>query len=69
MHALHLILVAEVTRVEVAAGPRYSRVVVGHPFAFVSGGATLQSAARAEGLTTEPPFDHLTPEEQPGDAG
>jgi predicted nucleic acid-binding protein len=60
VHALHLILVAEVTRVEVAAG---------HPFTFVSGDATLQTAARAEGLTTETPFDHLTPEEQPGDAG
>jgi len=132
VHALHLILVAEVTRVEVAAGLaviervgrirraqrvreyqrftshliqryaiiplttddfvtaahltqhhplkaydavqlavalRYGRVVAGHPFIFVSGDATLQTAARAEGLATETPFDHIAPEDQPGNAG
>jgi hypothetical protein len=38
--------------------------VVGHLFTFVSGDATLLTAARAEGLSTATPFDHITSEEQ-----
>ena len=54
--------------VQLAVALRYGRVVVGHPFTFISGDATLLTAARAEGLTTETPFDHIVPDEQPGDA-
>ena len=52
--------------VQLAVALRVGRVVVGHPFTFVSGDATLLTAARAEGLTTETPFDHIAPDEQSG---
>jgi hypothetical protein len=55
--------------VQLAVALRYGRVVAGQPFTFVSGDATLLTATRAEGLTAETPFDHIAPEEQPGDAG
>ncbi len=55
--------------VQLAVVLRVGRVVVGHPFTFVSGDVTLLTAVRAEGLTTETPFDHIAPKEHPGDVG
>jgi predicted nucleic acid-binding protein len=55
--------------VQLAVALRYGLVLAGHPFTFVSGDTTLLTAARAEGLATENPFDHVTPEEQPGHTG
>lgn len=55
--------------VQLAVALRYGLVLAEHPFTFVSGDATLLTAARAEGLATESPFDHVTPEEQPGYTG
>jgi predicted nucleic acid-binding protein len=55
--------------VQLAVALRISRVVVVHALTVVSGDATLLSAARAEGLTTETPFDHVAPEEHPGRNG
>lgn len=55
--------------VQFAVALRYGLVLAGHPFTFISGDTSLLTAARAEGLATENPFDHVTPEEQPGHAG
>lgn len=48
---------------QLAVALRYDRVLVGHPVIFISGDATLLTAARAEGLSTETPFDHIAPGE------
>jgi hypothetical protein len=55
--------------VQLAVALRIGRAVVEHPCTMVSGDATLLSAARAEGLTTETPFDYVAPEERPGHTG
>jgi hypothetical protein len=55
--------------VQLAVALRYVLVLVGHPFTFVSGDDTLLAAARAEELSTENPFDHVSPEERPGHPG
>ena len=55
--------------VQLAIALRAREVVAGHPFTFVSGDGTLLTAARAEGLPTENPFDHVIPEERLGSSG
>jgi predicted nucleic acid-binding protein len=55
--------------VQLAVALRYNRMVVRHPCTFISGDGTLLTAARAERLTVETPFDHIAPEEHPGNAG
>ena len=55
--------------VQLAVALRIGRAVVEHPCTMVSGDATLLSAARAEGLTTETPFEYVAPEERPGHTG
>jgi uncharacterized protein len=52
--------------VQLAVALRYGIVLTGHPFTFVSGDTTLLTAAHGEGLATENPFNHVTPEEQSG---
>ena len=54
--------------VQLAVALRYAGIlaVFGLPLTFVSGDATLLAAARAEGLPTENPFDHVAPEDAPG---
>lgn len=52
--------------VQLAVALRYGTILSGHPFTFVSGDGTLLAAAQAEGLATENPFEHATPDERPG---
>jgi predicted nucleic acid-binding protein len=51
--------------VQLAVALRYARILAafGLPLVFVSGDAALLAAARAEGLPTENPFDHVAPED------
>ena len=51
--------------VQLAVALRYARILAafGLPLIFVSGDAALLNAARAEGLTTDNPFDHISPED------
>lgn len=49
--------------VQLAAALRSRGVIAAHPFTFVCGDTTLISAAKAEGLAGENPFDHVTPED------
>jgi predicted nucleic acid-binding protein len=51
--------------VQLAVALRYARILAafGLPLVFVSGDAALLTAARAEGLPTENPFDHVAPED------
>jgi predicted nucleic acid-binding protein len=51
--------------VQLAIALRYHRLLTGspHPCIFVSGDASLLNAARAEGLSTDNPFDHVVPED------
>jgi predicted nucleic acid-binding protein len=51
--------------VQLAVALRYGPVLAGHPFTFVSGDDTLLAAARAEELSIENPFDHVSSEERP----
>ena len=54
--------------VQLAVALRYADILaaLGLPLTFVSGDAALLAAARAEGLPTENPFDHVAPEDTPG---
>jgi len=54
--------------VQLAVALRYASILaaLGLPLTFVSGDAALLVAARAEGLPTENPFDHVAPEDAPG---
>ena len=47
--------------VQLAAALRVRGVVAAHQFTFVCGDTTLIAAAKAEGLASENPFDHVTP--------
>jgi hypothetical protein len=51
--------------VQLAVALRYARILAafGLPLVFVSGDAALLTAARAEGLPTENPFDHVATED------
>ena len=51
--------------VQLAVALRYARILAafGLPLIFVSGDAALLNAARAEGLPTDNPFDHVSPED------
>ena len=51
--------------VQLAVALRYARILAafGLPLIFVSGDAALLNAARAEGLTTDNLFDHISPED------
>ena len=53
--------------VQLAVALRYARILAafGLPLIFISGDAALLNAARAEGLSTENPFDHIAPEDAP----
>jgi len=53
--------------VQLAVALRHSRALAAHDFAltFVSGDDTLLAAAQAEGLTTDNPFDHVSPRDTP----
>src|SRR5262249_45764135 len=55
--------------VQLAVALRYSQILSGHPFTFVSGDGTLLAAAQVEGLITENPFDYAVPNESPGRSG
>jgi predicted nucleic acid-binding protein len=55
--------------VQLAVVMRSGRVLAGYPFTFVSGDDPLLTAARAEGLATENPFDHVASEDIPGRFG
>jgi len=57
--------------VQLAVALRYARILAafGLPLIFVSGDAALLAAARAEGLPTDNPFDHVAPEDIPGPSG
>jgi predicted nucleic acid-binding protein len=52
--------------IQLAVALRYGQILYGHPFTFISGDGTLLTAAQVEGLITENPFDHVTPEERSG---
>jgi predicted nucleic acid-binding protein len=56
--------------VQLAVALRRSRGLAVHNLAitFVCGDATLTSAAQAEGLPTENPFDHISPQDNPTNA-
>jgi len=51
--------------VQLAVALRYASILAALrlPLTFVSGDAALLAAARAEGLPTENPFDHVAPED------
>ena len=51
--------------VQLAIALRARVVIASYPFTFVSGDGTLLTAARAEDLSTENPFDHVISEERP----
>jgi len=53
--------------VQLAVALRYGRFLAAFdlPLVFVSGDATLLAAAQAEGLSTDNPFDHVSPEDKP----
>jgi len=53
--------------VQLAVALRYARILAafGLPLIFISGDAALLNAARAEGLSTENPFDHIALEDAP----
>jgi uncharacterized protein len=51
--------------VQLAIALRARVIVAGHPFTFVSGDGTLLTAAQAESLSTENPFDHVIRAERP----
>ena len=57
--------------VQLAVALRYARILAafGLPLIFVSGDAVLLATARAEGLPTDNPFDHVAPEDIPGPSG
>jgi len=57
--------------VQLAIALRHSRALAAHdfPLTFVSGDDTLLAAAQAEGLTTDNPFDHISPRDTPQAAG
>jgi predicted nucleic acid-binding protein len=57
--------------VQLAVALRYARILAafGLPLIFVSGDAALLAAARAEGLPTDNPFDHVAPEDTPDPSG
>ncbi|SNB62554.1 type II toxin-antitoxin system VapC family toxin [Thermoflexus hugenholtzii] len=57
--------------VQLAVALRYARILAAFelPLIFVSGDAVLLAAARAEGLPTDNPFDHVAPEDIPGPSG
>jgi predicted nucleic acid-binding protein len=54
--------------IQLAVALRYHRLLTGsqHTCIFVSGDASLLNAARAEGLSTDNPFDHVLPEDALG---
>lgn len=54
--------------VQLAVALRYRRVVAAHQhtFTFVSGDHVLLTAAQAEKLPTDNPFDHVSPQDTPG---
>jgi len=54
--------------VQLAVALRYRRVLAAHQLSltFVSGDHTLLTAAQAEGLSTNNPFDHVLPEDTLG---
>lgn len=49
--------------VQLAVALRYHRILAAHQLTFVSGDNTLLSAARAEGLSIDNPFDHVASED------
>ena len=57
--------------VQLAVALRYARILAafGLPLIFVSGDAALLAAARAEGLPTDNPFDHVAPEDTTDPSG
>ena len=54
--------------VQLTVALRYHRLLAGyqHTCIFVSGDDTLLTAARTEELSTDNPFDHISPEDIPG---
>lgn len=54
--------------VQLAVALRYQRLLTGsqHSYIFVSGDEPLINAARAEGLSTDNPLDHVLPEDTLG---
>ena len=52
--------------VQLAVALRYRRVLAAHQFTFVSSDNTLITAAQAEGLSTDDPFDYVAPEDTAG---
>jgi predicted nucleic acid-binding protein len=50
--------------VQLAAALRSHHGLSAHPFTFVCGDTTLNSAAQTEGLSTANPFDHAVPEDK-----
>jgi hypothetical protein len=52
--------------IQLAVALRSRQVLATHQFTFVSSDNTLLTAARAEGLSTDNPFDHVVPEDTAG---
>ena len=52
--------------VQLAVVLRYRRILTAYQLTFVCGDNTLITAAQAEGLSTDNPFDHVAPEETTG---
>lgn len=57
--------------VQLAVALRCSRTLATHefPLTFISGDNTLVTAAQAEGLLTDNPFDHVSPQDTPAGVG
>ena len=57
--------------VQLAVALRCNRVLAAHefPLTFVSGDKSLVAAAQAQGLLTDNPFEHVSPQDTPTDVG